>query len=555
MHIDTSAGGFLVQCLLFSGILLEVTLSNVTCFAPPADPNVHSHSEHGVKKQRPNILMIIADDMRPQFGAMAGPYFPSTVHAEMYTPNLDRLAKRSALFQRAYVQFPLCGPSRGSFLSGRRPDGNHQYGFAPYRVFGYNFTTLPQYFKENGYKTYGIGKVFHRTIFHKDENMPWKDESEISFSEQNFWPDEFWNKELDISWLPVGDKARLLTASPKLPDEESADKAIEKLREVAASARLGHENFFLSVGFHKPHVPYICPKKYFDLYPLNSVKLPSNPYLPDNFPTVAWFDYLDLRRRHDLVSAGITGKFNTSMPDLTTRQLRRAYYACISYVDELIGDLIDELESLALEDNTIVVFMSDHGYNLGENMEWTKEMLWDLATHTPLMISIPGLTDKGSRRDELVEHVDLFPTLVDAAGLPELELCPEEGFEDVLACREGSSLMPLIRNEDHIIWKDRVFTQTSRPPESITTVMGHSMTTKRYRYTEWVGTTRHGQDNLEFHWDDIKGVELYDHTVDPEENINMVDDPGYMDVVKELKAQLRAGWREALPQEVTVTYV
>ena len=212
----------------------------------------------------------------------------------------------------------------------------------------------------------------------------------------------------------------------------------------------------------------------------------------------------------------------------------------MSYTDSLIGAVLQQLSDLGLADSTIVSFLGDHGWQLGEHGEWCKHTNFDIAVHTPMMIHIPKLTEKGISTRRLTEFVDLFPTLVEAAGLPSLPLCPEDSHH-ITHCVEGTSLMPLIKNPSGP-WKDRVFSQY---PRAAGIVMGYSMRTDKYRYTEWVAFS--GPPKYQPNWDIVCGVELYDHEADPEENHNQAHNPTLIEVVKELSDQLHAGWRHALP--------
>jgi iduronate 2-sulfatase len=255
-------------------------------------------------------------------------------------------------------------------------------------------------------------------------------------------------------------------------------------------------------------------------------------------PEVAWWDFRGLRNYDDIAALeDVTGEYNTSLPDDVMMDLRRAYISTVTYVDELIGQVLNELDDLGLEDNTIVSFFGDHGFNLGEHSEWTKNIIMERSSHAPLMVRIPGLTTEGVVTEELTEFVDLFPTLAEAAGLEIPALCPEDS-RDIPVCREGESMIPLITDPADPNWKKRVFIEVFRYDND---TMGYSMRTDRYRYSEWVAfnDTTHIAD-----WDTVHGVELYDHHEDTLEDVNLVDDPAYEEILEELSEQLRAGWRE-----------
>ena len=478
-----------------------------------------------VASHRPNILFLVSDDMRPELGAYLGPDFPSSVHPKIHSPNLDKLASRSLLLKRAYVQEALCSPSRTSLLTGRRPDTTHVYTIGPYfRTVGGNFTTLPQYFKYHGYRTVGMGKVFHPGPASGGDDP-------ISWTEPYYHaPDEDYWFSKNYSWRAVPPDVR---HNRPLPDEQLANHAIKWLRNVSTS----NDPFFLAVGLHKPHLPFVFPEEYLGYYPYNAVRLPDNPYAPDNMPPIAWSDYGELRSYEDIKALHLTGAINTTVPNEVSISLRRAYYAALSFADAMFGNIIDEIESLGMSENTIISFWGDHGWQLGEHGEWCKHTNFELATHAPMMVHIPGLTDPGVQTEQLTEFVDLYPTLVEAAGLPQLPLCPALKPEAEASCREGQSLLPLI-NGYNSTWKNRVFSQYPRGD-----IMGYTMRTTQYRFTEWVKFK--GKPYYRPNWDVIHGMELYDHTTDPEENTNIALNREYQGIVKELSKLLRAGWRVA----------
>ena len=481
-----------------------------------------------------NVLFLVADDMRPQLGAYFGPDFPSPVHPKMYTPYLDGLASRSLLLRRGHTQQALCSPSRTSLLTGRRPDTTRVWDLKTYwRTAAGNFTTIPQYFKENGYYTVGMGKIFHpgKHASGNDDPISWSVSYWHAPAQSGYWR-EFGRNH---SWFSVTDDMK--NEHGDLMDEQIAHRAVTTLQEIAKGNTNNDKPFFLAVGFHRPHLPFVVPKKFFDLYPESSIRLPENPYAPVNMPEAAWTDFGELRKYPDIAVFNNTGAINETFPDKVTLALRRAYYSAMSYTDYQIGRVLKELENLGLASNTVISFWGDHGWQLGEHAEWTKHTNFELSTHAPFMVSAPGLTDKGIQSEALTEFVDLFPTLVELTGLPNVPLCPKDSRK-VQVCTEGISMVPLMKNpkED---WKPRVFSQY---PREGTRVMGYTMRSDQYRYTEWVSFK-----GLMPNWDDVNGVELYDHAVDPEENHNRAGDADMKDKVKELSQQLHAGWRSALP--------
>ena len=486
-----------------------------------------------------NVLFLVSDDMRVQLGAYDDGQFPANIRPTIKTTNLDALAAKSLLLKRAHVQYSVCGPSRTSLLTGRRPDTVQVHDIVTYwRNAGGNFTTIPQYFKENGYTSVGMGKIFHpgSASGNDDINYSW---SEPFFHKR----DPVWETDTE-SWRAVPD-ANLTTS--KLKDMKLADEAVSKLEQLAPDYKNNNVPFFLAVGFHKPHLPFVFPESFLDYYPEADISLPDgdSKFVPDDFPTIAWNKCGTLRNYDDISALNWTTRQNELLPDDVAKDLRRAYYSSVSYIDSLVGQVLDKVDDLDLENDTIVVFWGDHGWMLGEHSEWCKTSNFELATQAPLMIHIPGVTDSGIQTDALAEFVDVFPTLVEAAGLTQLPLCPEDS-SDITLCREGESLIPLINNSNPSSseWKTAAFSQIKTSHRSGATVMGYSMRTDRYRYTEWVGFN---DTTMAIDWTTVYGTELYDHYLDHYENYNLVNNGSYSSVITQLSQELHDGWREVLP--------
>ena len=482
---------------------------------------------------RRNVLFLVADDMRPELGAYYGKDFPSPVHPPIHSPNLDKLAAKSLLLKRAYCQQAVCSPSRTSLLTGRRPDTTHVYDLQTYwRKAGGNFTTIPEYFKDNGYISIGMGKIFHPGILASGGDDP------ISWSEPYFHAKTYWET-LEHSWKAIPDN--LLKDKP-LVDAQTADHAVQTLHKVAPAAISGEKPFFVAVGFHRPHLPFDFPKSFLQYYPEAGIRIPDNEYAPVDMPSAAWSAYEELREYADIRKLNLSGVINSTIPDQVVKDLRRAYYSAISWTDSLVGKVIDALDSLGLANNTIISFWGDHGWQLGEHGEWSKHTNFEIATHAPMMVHIPGMTDAGIATEELAEFVDLFPTLAEAAGLPELPLCPEDSSQ-INVCREGVSLIPLIKNSS-VMWKNASFSQFPRYIAG-NSLMGYTIRTDKFRYTEWAAF-QHAPIYKPV-WTKLRGVELYDHEKDPEENHNVFNSPTYAHIRKALSQELHAGWRNALP--------
>ena len=525
---------------IFLWMILLTGLVTIDCSKPSA--------------KRPNVLFLVSDDLRPELGCYNGPDAPAPVHPSMHTPNLDKLAARSLLLKRAYVQEALCAPSRASFLTARRPDTTHVYQGVPYwRIVGGNFTTLPQYFKQNGYITAGLGKVFHPgNASGGDDPISW---TEPYYHAPNY---ELWRynghtgNTSTASWMSI--PYTVQQAIP-LPDQQIAANAVQKLKKLT----IEDKPFFLAVGFHKPHLPFVFPAEFIKHYPQEVIQLPLNPYAPVEMPPIAWHNYIKgchIGHFSDIHFSNYSGNFNTSMSKTTVLELRRAYYSAVSYIDYLVGKLIDTVDELGIAKDTIISFMGDHGWQLGEHGEWCKQTNFELATRIPMMVHIPGKTDQGIQSEKLTEAVDLFPTIAEAAGLPSIPLCAEGKSAKTELCREGRSLLPLISNAT-TPWKTAVFSQYPRkivvteenaeadvdvskgPP-----VMGYTVRTDGYRFTEWARFSEYKPD-----WSKLYGVELYDHTKDPQENINEVNNPTYKNIVVKMSSLLHGGWRN-VPDQV-----
>jgi len=489
-----------------------------------------------------NVLFLVADDMRPNLGAYKGFNEPLYSEPEMHTPNLDALAAKSLLFNNAFDQESMCSPSRTSLLTGRRIDTTRVTQMDIYwREMGGNFTTIPQYFKEHGYFTTGAGKVFHPGPSSNDNDQ------EFSWSEKYH---HCGNKFRTVdpghnSWFSLTD-AEL--EENDLEDIVCADYITEKLRELAPKAKSGEQPFFIAMGMKKPHLPWYFPERYFEYYPEDQVDLPYNPNSPTGLPDIAWHPF---RMMHyddctpEAVGVECIGEMNCTYPDWKIKEQRRAYYAAVTHSDNELGRVLDELKNLGLEDDTIVSFWSDHGYTLGEHAEWTKKMDFDIANRVPFMVRIPGKTDNGLVSDNLVELVDLMPTLIEAAGFDPLDTCPQNSHE-VQLCSEGSSLMPLFQNPERSDWKDAVFWQMPKGKfneDELPEQMGYSIRTDEYRYTEYVNIKFPTKGDYYPDWEDpADHEELYDLTIDPQENWNRYDDPEYFEVKEILSERLHAGW-------------
>ena len=506
----------------------------------------------GLKK---NVLFIAVDDLRPELGV----YGIDSVKS----PNIDKLASQSMVFERAYCQVAICSPSRASLLTGRRPDTNHVWvisGDEYWRNYT-NATTIPQYFKENGYISAGMGKIFH-------PGAP-SGNDDIAYS----WSVPYFHAPSDSgngnSWQNFD------TEDSNLWDGKIASYALSTLNEIKQNRSKGDNRpFFLAVGFHKPHLPFYCAKKFYDMYPpAEQIALPKNPNVPKDFPPIArgfgWVGwYKDIHQffpNRSKCKTDVQASFygDCHISDDYTRVLRRAYYACVSQTDALVGKLIDAMESMGFADDTIIALWGDHGWQLGEHNHWCKETNFEDATRVPFILKVPGVTDVGIRTKALVELIDIFPTLTELAGLPVPPLCPADpNKKQPLVCVEGTSMTPLFKDPDQQ-WKKAAFSQFARPANGMTkipneppfnptehkeNVMGYSIRVDQYRFTEWY---RFNRTTATPNFTDIWGTELYNHTEPTvffnDENINMAHQPEVQDLVDSLRTMLQAGWRAVLP--------
>jgi iduronate 2-sulfatase len=435
-----------------------------------------------------NVLLIASDDLNTALGCYGHPLVRS--------PNIDRLAARGVRFDRAYCQFPLCNPSRSSFLTGLRPDTTGVLeNSTHFRANLPNVVTLPQLFQKNGYFTARVGKLYHYGVPNQigtsglDDPPSWnqfvnprgrdRDEEDKIVSIK---PGSGFGATL--SWLAADG------SDDEQTDGKAAAAAIDLLEKHAS------EPFFLAVGFYRPHTPYVAPRRYFDMYPLDQIKLkPSGPSTREGAPKAAL----------------TVNPENYGISPEEQKQAVQAYYASITFLDAQVGKVIDALDRLNLADRTVVVFLSDHGYHLGEHGLWQKQSLFEESTRVPLLIAAPGRKARGQTSAGLVELVDLYPTLADLC-----DLSPPSNLA-------GRSLCPLL-DDPKQPGKPAAISQVRRGgPNDF--FLGYALRTERYRYVEWD--------------EGRQGAQLYDHQNDPEEFHNLATDPQHAGTVATMKRLLR----------------
>ncbi|UMB61695.1 sulfatase [Lutibacter sp. A80] len=500
------------------------------------------------KKKQPNVLFIAIDDLRAELGTYGSEIVKS--------PNIDALANVGIQFNHAYVQQSICGPSRASIMTGSYPETINVIDlFQDFRDNRPSIITLPQHFKDNGYETVYLGKVFHGVF--TDDEMSWsrkpikaKKDSNIPNIEGGYALAEsqlmylknkvaleakYGEKLIRENWLNKGPALE----SADVPDETYEDgyntlSAIETLNDLVKN---NQKPWFLALGFKKPHLDWIAPKKYWDMYDEAKIPIAKQVNPPKDGATMGLSESLELR-----VSADMPKKGNFS-PKLQ-RQLRHGYYACISYIDAQVGKMIQALKNSGAYENTIIVLWSDHGFNLGEMGYWGKATNYEIATRVPFIISAPGTTDKtkGQKANATVELIDLYPTLCDLAELNKPKHLEGESLVSILkkpnlkskkpafsvfptpALREWAArpftppfrttfFMPLIEKIETKIktqmgekWNKKTFEQF---------VMGYAMRTDDYRFVIWKDRRRPNNNPLY--------IELYDHKNDPNETINIAN--------------------------------
>jgi arylsulfatase A-like enzyme len=519
----------------------------------------------GDEPRKPNVLFISIDDLRPELGCYGSEVAVS--------PNIDRLAGQGLLFNRAYCQEAICAPSRASLLTGTRPDTNRIiHNYVKIRELNPNILTLPQHFGANGYETVYLGKIFHQgdqdaaswnrrpTV---DGIVGGKKRRKQGFAlEENRLAQKKTRLEMESKYGEIAKRGLAMGPAFESADEPDnayrdgyhTDLAIETLNSMVEE---GDKPFFLALGMSKPHLNWVAPKRYWDLYDRGKIKLPEQTTGPGNGAAVGLHPSFELRVRGGIRKIG---EFD---PELS-RTLKHAYLACVSYVDAQVGRMIKALEDAGVRDNTIIILWSDHGYHLGEMGVWCKATNYEISTRVPMMIWTPEMKPGGVKTDALVELIDIFPTLCELAGIK------KPGH------LEGTSFKPLL-NDPKLDWKKAAFSQFPSPAlrewaafpirpamretyfgpllEEVEArikkqmgdkwdrdlfendLMGYAMRTDRYRLVLWKDMNRAERPAL--------FAELYDHSNDPQETKNVAFE--HPDVVAELTRQFEAGWKAAAP--------
>ena len=433
---------------------------------------------------QPNVLFVVFDDLNNRLGCYGDPVAKS--------PNLDRLAARGTVFTRNFCQQPICGPSRASFMSGRRPDSLGIWSMTKYLYdLQPDAVTIPQWFLRHGYTSMSIGKVLggygkeadFKTLSVPDRRTGGKTKDEFTLPNGTALPPNLARDPLCEN-RDVADEACF--------DSVSASLAITELRALAQKP----EPFFLALGLFKPHTPYKVPKRYWNMYRREDIPAIETPVRPRNAPEIAF------HANHEILGEP---KAPRTLDSEAKREIRHGYYAAMSFADAQFGRVLDALEELKLRDNTIVVIIGDNGFQLGEHDCWGKMTLFGWDARVPLIISAPGVGKGGMKTGAISELIDIFPTLTDLCSVP---LPPK---------LDGTSLVPVLKNDSASV-KSAALTQHPRPalywgggPQALPQVMGYGLFTDRWSYHEW----------REFKTGHVVGQELYDEQTDPLEMVNL----------------------------------
>ncbi len=490
-------------------------------------------------KEQPNILFVIVDDLRPELGCYD--------NREIKTPHFDTFAEAAMVFKRAYCQNAACAPSRASVMLGKRPASTGVLNLSgKFRQINPDAVTLPQHFHKFGYYTVSLGKIFHNHMhdpvsFDEPDLRPaeYRTPEMIDRDPESFYYDDELNEELaqvraerlkkNPNAYAGGWAYGRSTENSEAPDNAfydgaQTDLALETLERLKAQ----NQPFFMALGYYRPHLPFVAPKKYWDLYDREELSLATNPYLPKDSPSMAMNAAYELKACYDLEY--VKHPAVSQLSEDTARLLKHGYYASVSYVDACFGKLIQGLQDLGLDKNTIVVAWGDHGWKLGEHGSWCKQTNYNIDTRVPLFIYDPRNPSSAGDCESLVELVDLFPTLCDLAGI------------EIPDYMEGMSLKPLLENPEQEL-KSAAFSHYHQRPKNTLDgkqYMGYSMVTAKYHYVEW------------YYWDDegkaagdFAARELYNNQLDPDENVNISELPENAEIIQALSEKLKAGWQAA----------
>ena len=491
---------------------------------------------------KPNVLFISIDDLRPTLEVYGDEV--------AITPNINQLASEGMTFRKTFAQVAVCAPSRASLMTGLRPDSTRVWHLGDkFREINPNTVTMPQYFSKHGYHTVNLGKIFHNY-------MP----DSISWDEPDLRPTRY----LQPDWLKRDGETFYISEAVHKSQVHKRDSLL-KLRPVryadgwntgpAWEAANVHDTmyydgaqneltkktltrlakmdqpFYMGLGYFRPHLPFTAPKKYWDLYDKEKIPLAQNPDLPKNAPLHTMNSMYELQHYDGFHHIGHpTSSFR--MNEDTARILKQGYYASVSYVDALMGDLFAHLKELGIYENTIIILWGDHGWKLGDHNSWGKMTNYNIDLRVPMIIRYPNQEKRGIQTHAFTELIDMFPSLCELAGI------------EVPNYMQGTSFVPLLKNPD-LKWKSAAFSQFHRRPKVSADgkrYMGYSINTDNYHYIEWYDWFPKKGERVAF-----KMAELYDVINDPTETTNLAVEEKQAELMKELSIQLEKGWRNAIP--------
>lgn len=477
-----------------------ITKALIVCLVPFVLFVVPSHGS-----EKPNVLMIIVDDLKPNIGSFGD--------SQAITPALDKLSARGTVFLNSHCQQAVCGASRASALTGLRPDTVQVWDFkSRMRDSLPDLVTLPQHFKENGYHTASIGKIFDpRCCDGRETNdaASWSQPHSTMHAPhlvKSYYGDPETKNSPTTECLPEN------VPDNFYEDGMRTDRALELIERLGSAEK----PFFLAVGYKKPHLPFVAPKKYWDLYDPDALELAAYQQMPEGAPAYHFQDSWELRSGYAPIPEG-------RLPDEMQRNMIHGYYACLSYIDNQIDQLMQSLEKNGLSDNTIIVLWGDHGWHLGDHGMWCKHTNYEQATRSPLLVIDPRMEYQTRDTMKPVEFLDMAPTLAELAGLP-----VPESFE-------GRSLVPLLECPDSNI-KPFAVSQFPRSKGAPNNLMGYAFRDERYRLILWLemdykGGQRKGK---------LVDSELYDYAKDPLETRNLAVDPEHAELLRELMHSVSA---------------
>lgn len=511
---------------------------------------------------KPNILFIAVDDLKPLLGCYGNTLVKS--------PNIDRLAKMATVFNRNYCQQAICGPTRASIMTGTRPDVTKIWNLTTQmRDVNPNLVTLPQHLITQGYTTSGIGKIFHpssaiggvdpiswsipylkskESDFPADLGSPANGQYQLPETKVRMTPEIIAERKKQNKDLAANDENPKSIKGPStecmdVPDTAYQDGVNALLaKEQIINLSKDSKPFFMAVGFSKPHLPFVAPKKYWDLYNRDDMPIASFQEHSKNGPLIAYHQSGELRNYLDIPEFATlpADSLRIGLKIEKQKELIHGYYAAISYMDAQVGILLNTLESLGTLDNTIIVLWGDHGWHLGDHDLWHKHTNFDEATRAPLIIAGPGI--KAGKTSSLTEFVDVFPTICDLAGVA----IPKN--------LDGKSLKPLMLKNTASV-KNFSISQYPRKLKKLEMIkkgytdskmMGYSLRTDKYRFTIWMNNFTSKQP---FDESQVYASEMYDYVKDPLEKVNVVNDKNYITISKEMKAKMLAYFKSELAKK------